>query len=74
MTIFIRTHIYIGGLGLGFEYKFLCVIWSMWGFVIKNGAKMVNLQRIQHLAINPDLKTLNPDIIIVANSKLNSNN
>jgi hypothetical protein len=35
---------------------------------------MVNLHRIQHLAINPDLKTLNPDIIIVANSKLNSNN
>ncbi len=46
----------------------------MWGFVIKDGAKMVNLHTIKHLAIDPDLKTLNPDIIIVANSKLNSNN
>jgi hypothetical protein len=35
---------------------------------------MVKLNRIQHLAINPDLKKLNPDTIIVANSKLNSNN
>jgi hypothetical protein len=51
-------HIYIGGLGLGFEYKFMCVLQSVWGFVIKGEAKMVNFHKIHHLATNPDLKTL----------------